>query len=597
VEAGMTANPFAHLHDESYGESFAAGRVGAAAMVAMGGRRRISLAGAWRITPDLYDEGLRQQWYRHGPDDPAGWTAPRDYDESGAEEAAVPSCWNMLKPEWKYFEGSMWYARGFAWPPALHGERLVLRVGAANYEARVFLNGHFVAAHRGGSTPFFVDLTPFLLPGANHLMIQVENRRRADRVPMHHTDWFNYGGLYREVDLLVLPAVFIRAATAALVPDGTFSRIRVALALSAPADGVAEVEIPALGLRQAVPVVAGRGEVTVAARPELWSPATPRLYDVVFRCGADHVRERIGFREIRVDDERLLLNGQALYLRGVCVHEDDAAGGKCTDEADLRRRFAHARELGANFLRLAHYPHHERVAEIADERGVLLWSEIPVYWAIDFADLETYADAENQLLELIARDANRASVIAWGVGNENADTDARYRFMADLAGAARRADPTRLVAAACLINREKFEIADRLAEHLDLIGLNEYFGWYERDFAGLERLLANSRPGKPVVISEVGADALAGHRGAVGELFTEDCQAEIYRRQIEIVGRAAYVQGFCPWLLYDFRTERRQTRFQRGWNRKGLIAEDKATKKLAFDVLAGHYRALRDRKA
>jgi beta-glucuronidase len=590
----MTEDPFAHLHDEAYGEAFAAGRVGAADMVAMGGRRRISLAGTWRITPDLYDEGLRQQWYRLGPDDPMGWTAPRDYDETGAEEVLVPSCWNMLKPEWKYFEGSMWYARSFTRPPALQDERLVLRVGAANYEARVFLNRSFVAGHRGGSTPFFADLTPVLRPGTNHLMIQVENRRRADRVPMYHTDWFNYGGLYREVDLLVLPAVFIRSATAALVPDGGLCRIRFALVLSAPVDGIAEVEIPALGLRQALAVVAGRGEAVVEARPDLWSPAAPKLYDVAFRFGADQVRERIGFREIRADGERLLLNGQEIYLRGVCVHEDDAAIGKCVDEADLRRRFSHARELGANFLRLAHYPHHERVAEIADEQGVLLWSEIPVYWAIDFANPETYGDAENQLLELIARDANRASVIAWGIGNENADTDARYHFMAALADAVRRADPTRLVAAACLINREKFEIADRLAGHLDLIGLNEYFGWYEPDFAGLERLLANSRPGKPVVISEVGADARAGHRGGVGELFTEDCQAEIYRRQIDIVGRVPYVRGFCPWLLYDFRTERRQTRFQRGWNRKGLIAEDKATKKLAFDVLARHYHALRN---
>ena len=307
--------------------------------------------------------------------------------------------------------------------------------------------------------------------------------------------------------------------------------------------------------------------------------------------------EHIGFREIRADGERLLLNGQPLYLRGICVHEDDSLTGKCTGEADLERRFAHARELGANFLRLAHYPHHERAAEIADRRGMLLWEEIPVYWAIDFDNEQTYADAENQLLELIARDANRASVIAWGVGNENADTDPRYRFMSGLAEAARRADPTRLITAACLINREKFEIADRLAAHLDVIGLNEYFGWYEPDFAGLEKLLANSHPGKPVVISETGADALAGHRGSPATLFTEDHQAEVYRRQLEILARAPYVRGICPWILYDFRTERRQTRFQQGWNRKGLIAEDKQTKKLAFEVLAAHYRGLAQRQS
>jgi beta-glucuronidase len=193
---------------------------------------------------------------------------------------------------------------------------------------------------------------------------------------------------------------------------------------------------------------------------------------------------------------------------------------------------------------------------------------------------------------MIGRDRNRASVIIWGVGNENADTDARFHFMARLAEAARAVDPSRLIGAACLINRVEFRIEDRLTDSLDIIGLNEYFGWYERDFSGLERLLANSNPGKPVVISEVGADALAGHRGRADELFTEDCQADIYRRQLETIAAAEYVRGFCPWLLYDYRTERRQTRFQRGWNRKGLIAEDKTTKKLAFGVVADAYRRL-----
>ena len=279
------------------------------------------------------------------------------------------------------------------------------------------------------------------------------------------------------------------------------------------------------------------------------------------------------------------------------MHEDDEILGKVTSEHDIRRRFAHARALGANFLRLAHYPHHERVAELADAEGLLLWAEIPVYWAIAFDNPVAYEDAENQLLELITRDRNRASVIVWGVGNENADTDARYLFMSRLAEAARRADASRLIGAACLINRETVEIQDRLAAHLDLIGLNEYFGWYEPDFTGLERLLANSRPGKPVVISEVGADAQAGHHGAPGTLFTEENQAHVFTRQLEILEQASYIQGFCPWILYDYRTERRQTRFQRGWNRKGLIAEDKETRKLAFHVLAEHYRKLSTRNA
>ena len=148
------------------------------------------------------------------------------------------------------------------------------------------------------------------------------------------------------------------------------------------------------------------------------------------------------------------------------MHEDDAKLGKVITEDDLRRRYAHAKEMGCNFVRLAHYPHHERAVELADEVGLLVWAEIPVYWAIDFANPATERDAQNQLVELIRRDRNRASVAIWSVGNENADTDARLAFMKGLAETARAEDPTRLVAAACLVNHAKLKIEDRLAAYL-----------------------------------------------------------------------------------------------------------------------------------
>ncbi|HLJ20466.1 MAG TPA: glycoside hydrolase family 2 TIM barrel-domain containing protein, partial [Stellaceae bacterium] len=421
-----------------------------------------------------------------------------------------------------------------------------------------------------------------------HLLIQVENRRRPDRVPMHHFDWFNYGGLYREVDLVPLPQIFLRDFRIAWRGGA----IEVEVTLSDPVSAIAEVAIPELGIRREIAVTDGRGIVTISASPDPWSPESPRLYDVSVECEGDRITERVGLREIAVVGEQILLNGKPIYLRGVCVHEDDVDLGKTTSEADLRRRAAHAKELGCNMLRLAHYPHHERMAEIADEIGLLLWEEIPVYWAIDFSNPATYADAENQLLELIIRDRNRASVIVWGVGNENADTNARFFFMSRLAEVARGADPTRLISAACLINRGTFRIDDRLADCLDIVGLNEYFGWYEPDLSLLERLLRNSRPGKPVVITEAGADALAGHHGVATQLFTEEKQEDVHRQQLMILDRVPYVRGYIPWLLYDFRTERRQTRFQQGYSRKGLIAEDKATKKRAFHLLAAHYRAI-----
>ena len=556
----------------------------------IGGRKLQALDGPWHFTLDLFDEGLRQKWFADTPLPAPDWPKPRDYDASAGETATVPSCWTMQKPEWTYFEGAAWYTLMLQHTPHPTRPRTVLRIGAANYQARIFLNGQFLGSHHGGSTPFCVELSAHLQSGPNRLQVQVDNRRERHRVPMNHFDWFNHGGIYREAALLALPQVFIRDACLQLVPDGSFSRLTADITLSDSVDGIATLLVPELGIEANIVITAGTGRLALAARPQLWSPESPRRYEVVFRMGADTVTEQIGFREVRAHGQQILLNGKPVYLRGICVHEDDAALGKVSTEADVRRRLSDAKALGCNFLRLSHYPHHEHVAQLADELGFLLWEEIPVYWAIDFANPATLADASNQLQELVRRDRNRASVILWGVGNENEDSDARLAFMRHLADIAKATDATRMVGAACLINREKFCIEDRLTDHIDVIGINEYFGWYEPDFGGLKRLLAASAPDKPVIISETGADALAGYHGRADEFFTEECQADIYEQQIAHLDNAPYVCGITPWLLYDFRSERRQTVFNQGFNRKGLIAQDKKTRKKAFEVLATYYR-------
>ena len=241
---------------------------------------------------------------------------------------------------------------------------LFLRVGAAQYDCKVFLNGVFLGNHVGGSTPFFCELTDHLREGRNWLMLMVNNARTLDRVPMRNTDWFNYGGVYREVALYETPKTVIRDLFVHLVPDGSDSRIRAEVEVEGATS--ARLEIAGLGIACDIPLDAGgRGEVTLEAAPELWSPENPKLYDVRLSAGGDSVSDRVGFRRIeRVGDE-IRLNGKALFLRGISVHEDDAVHGKVTSEDDLRRRFAHARELNCNYLRLAHYPHHERAAEIA----------------------------------------------------------------------------------------------------------------------------------------------------------------------------------------------------------------------------------------
>jgi beta-glucuronidase len=221
--------------------------------------------------------------------------------------------------------------------------------------------------------------------------------------------------------------------------------------------------------------------------------------------------------------------------------------------------------------------------------GIMLWEEIPVYWAIDFENKATFADAKNQLSELVRRDKNRASVIIWSVGNENPDTDARLSFMKGLADTAREVDGTRPISAACLVDHERNRIADRLADHLDIIGINEYIGWYSPDFSLLPDLFENSKVEKPVIISEFGGGALAGHHGSEDELFTEENQRAIYRKQIETFKKIPYIAGTSPWILFDFRTPKRANRFQEGYNRKGLFTADKKYKKLAFYEMQKFY--------
>lgn len=587
----LAENAINCLHDEDYDIPLNRQNLNHTNMVFTGGRPRESLNGLWNFAVDLLDTGLRQRWYEMQPEKPENRTEPWDYDPYDGEQITVPSCWQMQKERWYFFEGSAWYTRRYDYEQQQAGERVFLRIGAAQYECKVFLNGEFIGNHYGGSTPFFAEFTGRLNPGENWIMCCVNNCRTLDRVPMRNTDWFNYGGIYREIEIIRTPEDYIRDLHVYLVPDGSYNRIGIEAEVCGP-DGKIRVDIEALGISAVLAAEGGKARGEISAAPQLWSPEQPRLYDICARYRQDTVTDRVGFRQIEVRGTDILLNGKNLFLRGISVHEDDTELGKVVTEDDLQRRFRHAKELNCNYLRLAHYPHHERALQLADELGFLIWAEIPVYWAIDFANPATYRDAENQLLELIKRDRNRASVILWSVGNENADTDERLAFMSGLVRAGRQFDSCRLFTAACLINHEKNRIEDRLAEYLDVIGINEYYGWYEEVFDDLIDIGRNSNPGKPVLISETGADGVIGEGAPASGFFSENYMSEVYRKQIDYLGRLDYIRGISPWILYDFRVERRQNIYQRGWNRKGLLTADKCTKKRPFDLLAAFYRAL-----
>ena len=558
------------------------------------GRKKQSLNGLWHYAVDQYDICIRQHWFEERKFDASGNTLPLDYSFDEWPVMELPCCWNTQCDQFLLYEGSMIFTRTFR-EVRKAGERIFLKLGGVNYIVRVFLNKQYLGMHRGGSTPAYFDITDAInddFKEENRIILQADSTRRPEQVPTENTDWFNYGGVYRDIDLIHVPEVFIKKFQVSLVPDGTFSKIRVRAGLSACISTKAVFEIPELQVKAEVPIENGTGEAVVEASPELWSPDTPKLYRVSLSVQGDHVEDETGFREITVQGRDILLNGRPVFLRGVSCHEESVENGKALTDEERLENIRIAKEMGCNFMRVAHYPHSERMARLADREGLLLWEEIPVYWAIRFTRKDTYEDAENQLKELIWRDFNRASVIIWSVGNENADSDERLEFMKNLAECAHRLDDTRMVSAACLVSYDEMAINDRLADYLDIIGLNEYMGWYTPDFSQLTNLFENSSPAKPVVITEFGADALPRHRGSIYDKGTEDCQTYVYERQIETIGKIDYIKGMAPWILYDFRCPRRTSLIQGYYNRKGLLSPDKTYRKPAFYVMQAFYRGL-----
>jgi beta-glucuronidase len=416
------------------------------------------------------------------------------------------------------------------------------------------------------------------------------------------TDWETYGGVTRPVLLIQTPRTYVDDAWLRLTRDG---RIAATVRLDGPDAAGRPVRVEIAALHFVMTGITGPDGSWTANVPaprglRLWSPESPTLYDVRFAAGEDVLPDRVGLRTIEVRGEDILLNGRPIFLRGVSMHEEELGENpsRTITAAAARALLTEARDgLHANFVRLAHYPHSEVTTRMADELGLLVWSEIPVYWLVDFARPETLGLARRMLAENIARDRNRASIILWSVGNETPQGEARLAFLRALVRDVRALDDSRLVTAALLSRREGNvqTIDDPLTGDLDVMAVNTYNGWYGNDrLADLAAIDWRSDQHKPLIFSELGAEALAGFHdlSASPRKFSEEYQAEYYRQTLAMADRIPFLRGMSPWILKDFRSPRRQNPlFQQGWNRKGLISET-GQRKQAFDVLAEYYRRL-----
>ena len=565
-------------------------------------RNKISLDGKWHIIIDPYEVGYYDYRYKPRAD---GYFLDRhaksksdlvEYDFEKSETLEVPGDWNTQKEKLFLYEGTIWYKKSFNYE-VKPGVRAFLYFGAANYDAIVYLNGKKLGEHVGGFTPFNFEATQYLKNGSNFVVVKVDDKRLRDGVPTLDTDWWNYGGLTSDVYLVEEPQTFIQDYFMQL-KKGSLNEISgwVKLNGNVKKQNIS-ILIPGAGIdKKFTSNEDGLAKVNFTSKLKLWSPDDPYLYNVKIASETDTVYDKIGFRSIETKGTELLLNDKPIFLRGISMHEEAPfRSGRAYSKADDRTLLTWAKELGCNYVRLAHYPYNENMIREAEKMGILLWSEIPVYWTIQWSNPNTLDNALNQLTENITRDKNRAPIIIWSMANETPRSEVRLKFLKALIDSARKLDPTRLITAATETNynKERIILDDPLCKYLDVIGVNEYIGWYSGKPEDAAKKVWVSDYNKPVIISEFGADALYGYHGDKDTRWTEEYQANVYKYQIEMLKKIPFLRGVSPWILMDFRSPRRPLPyFQDFYNRKGLIS-NRGEKKEAFFVLQKFYDGLK----
>ena len=566
-----------------------------------------SLNGEWNYIVDVQEEGYYD--YRMNPT-PWGFfqnakpQKPEDlieYDFDKSPTMQIPSDWNTQDERLFFYEGTVWFKKSFQAKPS-NDYRTLLYFGAVNYDSHVWVNGKKAGHHVGGFTPFNYDISSLLKDGENVVIVKVDNKRHAEDVPTQIFDWWNYGGITRDVKLVKVPHVYLEDYDLHLLRKGgseKWKEITFSAKLNTKEAGhKVAVNIPELKLEKQL-ITDGEGRVNAtlkiaAKKLQLWNPENPKLYQVRLSLDASTFTDEIGFRTIETRDKQILLNGKPIFLKGISIHEEKPnGGGRAHSVEDARTLLGWAKELGCNYVRLAHYPHNENMVREAERMGLMVWSEIPCYWTIAWTNPKTFENAKQQLSDMIARDHNRANVVIWSIANETPHSAERDNFLGRLAKHARSLDDTRLISmamevtgAANYVNR----LNDNMNQYVDVVSFNQYIGWY-RDVNDASKMKWEIPYNKPVIISEFGGGAKYGYHGPKNQRWTEEFQENLYIENTAMLDKIEGLAGTTPWILKDFRSPRRVLPdVQDYYNRKGLFS-DKGEKKKAFYVLKKWYES------
>ncbi len=567
-------------------------------------RQSTSLDGTWDIIIDPYQTGYYD--YRSQPN-PNGFFRnrknvepddPYEYNFDLSDKLEVPGDWNTQKEKLLWYEGTIWYKKDFQWE-IKNDKRVFLYFGAVNYDARVWVNGEFAGRHIGGFTPFNFEVSELLNDGDNFVVVMADNTRKPEAVPTMITDWANYGGITRSVRLIETEQTFLQDYYIQLDQNAENEVTGWVRLNGDQLQQQVDIQISEENIVHQVQTDAeGFASFSFPAELKRWSTTDPHLYDVQIVTETDQIKDQIGFRTIETEGTKILLNGEPIFLRGVNIHEEAPyRTGRAHSIDDARILLNWVEEMESNFVRLSHYPHNEHMMREADRRGILVWAELPLYWMIQWDNPETLENARNQLSEIIHRDKNRASVILWSMSNEVPLTDARVHFLREMISTTKALDPFRLTTAALQStwiheddsDRITFMIDDPIGEYLDVLGVNQYYGWYGGDNAPMDHLTWDTIYDKPLIMSEFGAGAKQGWDVPPEQRWSEAFQAELYVHTLDMFDKVEFLSGTAPWILMDFRSPRRPLPVVKdGFNRKGLVSET-GIKKEAFEVMRQYY--------